>query len=65
MMGLKKHTKRKELEMTQTEKDKALKKVEIAIDKMIDLQQDFDLNTMQMSRILDSLNSLYGFISSK
>lgn len=47
--------------MNQTQKDKAIKKCEIAIDKMIDLQQDYNLSIGIMSdiqRILDQLNSL-------
>lgn len=40
---------------------KAAKKVQIAIDKMIDLQQDFKLTDSlysKVQRILDSLNEL-------
>ena len=50
--------------MTQTEKDKALKKVEIAIDKMIDLQ-DTGLGNDRIQRILDELNNLWAQINSK
>lgn len=42
---------------SQTEKDRANKKVEIAIDKMIDLQ-DLGFNNDTVTRILEKLNSL-------
>lgn len=45
--------------MTQTQKERAVKKVEIAIDKMIDLQ-DMGLGTDEVARILDLLGSLQG-----
>ena len=47
--------------MNQSKKDKAIKKCEIAIDKMVDLQQDYNLSIGIMNdiqRILDQLNSL-------
>lgn len=43
--------------MTQTQKDRAIKKVEIAIDKMIDLQ-DMGFRWDDVARILEMLNSL-------
>jgi len=43
--------------MTRIEKDKAIKKVQIAINKMIDLQ-DMGLGTGDIQRILDALWSL-------
>ena len=48
--------------MTQTEKYKALKKVEIAIDKMIDLQ-DMDIEANEAQRLLDKLNLLWSKIN--
>lgn len=42
---------------TQTQKDRAQKKVEIAIDKMIDLQ-DMGAGCDTVERVLDSLRSL-------
>lgn len=42
---------------TQTEKDKAIKKVQIAIDKMIDLQ-DMGFGQDIVSRIIEQLNTL-------
>ena len=42
---------------TETEKRRAEKKVQIAIDKMIDLQ-DMGAGTSSIERILDSLRSL-------
>ena len=47
--------------LTRTQQDRAVKKVEIAIDKMIDLKQDFPLkmeHKIEIGRILDSLNHL-------
>lgn len=43
--------------MTRTEKEKAEKKVEIAIDKMVDLQ-DAGFGCDAITRILEQLNSL-------
>ena len=43
--------------MTQTQKDKATKKVEIAIDKIIDLQ-DMGIEGNECERVLDALRSL-------
>lgn len=47
--------------MKETKKNKAIKKIEIAIDKMVDLQDDFSLTVEQsvdVQRILELLNSL-------
>lgn len=44
--------------MTQTEKDRANKKIEIAIDKLIDLQ-DEGLGSDKIQRALDILNSIH------
>lgn len=41
--------------MTNTERDRAIKKVEIAIDKMIDLQ-DMGFGNDNIGRILERLN---------
>jgi len=49
---------------TQSEKDRAEKKVQIAIDKMVDLQ-DIGFGSMQVTRILDALNELETEISRK
>lgn len=42
---------------TETEKRRALKKVEIAIDKMVDLQDD-GVTLASVGRVLDSLRML-------
>ena len=42
---------------TRTELDKAIKKTEIAIDKMIDIQ-DMGLGNLAVQDVLDKLNSL-------
>lgn len=42
--------------MFKTEKEKAIKKVQIAIDKMVDLQ-DMGLGNDNVARILERLNS--------
>jgi len=44
--------------VTQTKKDRANKKVEIAIDKMVDLQ-DMGFGNDAVDRILEKLNSLH------
>jgi len=46
---------------TQTEKDRAIKKIEIAIDKMVDLQ-DMGFGCNAVARVLETLNSLRGDI---
>lgn len=43
---------------TQTEKDRANRKVDIAIDKMVDLQ-DMGFGNGTITEILQKLNSLY------
>jgi len=43
--------------LTQAKKDKAIKKIEIAIDKMVDLQ-DMGIGWNAVQRILDALNGL-------
>lgn len=55
-----------------TKKERAIKKVEIAIDKFIDLQEDLvrdDSTRAQIQRILDTLNTfmneVYGLDSKK
>lgn len=50
--------------MSKTEKDKAVKKVQIAIDKMIGLQ-DMGLNSDIVTRVLEMLNSLETEIQSR
>jgi len=45
-------------EITNTKKMQALKKVEIAIDKMVDLQ-DMGLGDEMIARILEKLNMLH------
>ena len=53
--------------MNQTEKDRAVKKVQIAIDKLIDLQQDFILGSYidaKIQHLLDQLNLLESTIES-
>lgn len=50
--------------MTQTEKDRAIKKVEIAIDKMVGLQ-DMGLGCDKVARLLDMLRSLESDINSE
>ena len=45
-------------EITNTKKMQALKKVEIAIDKMVDLQ-DMGLGDETIARILEKLNMLH------
>ena len=47
---------------TYTEKEKAIKKVQIAIDKMVDLQ-DMGFGTVKVQEILDRLNALESSIS--
>jgi len=42
---------------TQTKKDKAIKKIEIAIDKMVDLQ-DMGFGCDAIARVLEKLNGL-------
>ena len=42
---------------TRTEIDRAIKKVEIAIDKLVDLQ-DLGFGTALISRVLEQLNSI-------
>lgn len=42
---------------TYTEKERAIKKVHIAIDKMVDLQ-DMGFGTVEVQEILDKLNAL-------
>ena len=50
---------------TQTEIDRAIRKVEIAIDKMVDIQ-DWGFGNYKTQEILDRLNSLNGeLVSSK
>ena len=49
---------------TQTEKDRAIKKVEIAIDKMVDLQ-DAGFGCDETARILEMLNRLRGNIETQ
>ncbi len=48
--------------MTRTERDIAIKKVQIAIDKMVALQ-DMGQGSEDVSRILEMLNSLESHIS--
>ena len=48
--------------MMQSEKDKAIKKVEIAIDKMVDLQ-DMGFGSEAVQRAIDALNDLGSSIS--
>ena len=43
--------------MNQTEKNRAIKKIEIAIDKMVDLQS-LGFGCDKITRILEQLNSL-------
>lgn len=45
------------MELTRTEKDKIQKKIEIAIDKMVDLE-DMAFENDRVQRILDLLNEL-------
>jgi len=47
---------------TNTEKERALKKVEIAIDKMVDLQ-DMGFGCEKVARSLEKLNALWGEIN--
>ena len=47
----------KRMDMTRTEQERAIKKVEIAINKMVDLQ-DMGQGDAQVTRILEMLNSL-------
>ena len=54
--------------MTQTEKDKAERKVQIAIDKIMDLKSDYDIsddNFFFCDRVLDVLNELESRIMSE
>lgn len=52
--------------MTRRKKDRAIKKVQIAIDKLIDLKDNFDLNReKEIQSILDKLNDLESFIERK
>lgn len=54
--------------MNQSQKDRAEKKVQIAIDKIVDLKSDFDISSYSRNRcerILDELRSLEAMILSE
>ena len=57
------------MKFTYTRQERAAKKVQIAIDKMIDLKSDFEeldsADVMAIDRVLDSLNMLENRIWNK